>query len=193
MTLNSGNNKTMKNINSKIIGKLTQDEQLDTFWVSQAQAIPFFEGIKLPVTYISNASETIEVFIEDADKAIQNFLQFVTNDRLNITEYAYENCKEFVEAVNEDWLNKLLEQLVDKKSIWNHIEPTQIYVERRYYHDKDVYVSIACECEWEQEHGLQFVFRQGKKLTRVSTQDGHLTEADAWGISDSEDKLLSAF
>ena len=180
-------------MNSNIIGTLTQNEQLDTFWKSEPRAIPFFEGIKLPITYISNPLETIESFIKDADKAIRNFLQLETHDRLTISEYAYENCKEFVEAVNEDWLNELLEQLVDKKSIWNHIEPTQIYVERRHYHDKDIYVSIACECEWEQEHGLQFVFRQGKKLTRVSTQDGHLTEADAWGIPDSEDKLLSAF
>ena len=52
---------------------------------------------------------------------------------------------------------------------------------------------MACECEWEQEHGLQLVFRQGKKLTRVSDQDGHLTKADAYGIPDNEDKLLSAF
>ena len=56
---------------------------------------------------------------------MRNFLQLEIHDRLTISEYAYDNCKEFVEAVNEDWLNEFLEQLVDKKSIWNHIEPTQ--------------------------------------------------------------------
>lgn len=50
-----------------------------------------------------------------------------------------------------------------------------------------------CECDWEEEHGLQLVFRQGKKLTRISDQDGHLTEADAYDKPDEEDELLSKF
>jgi len=52
---------------------------------------------------------------------------------------------------------------------------------------------VACECDWEPEHGLQLVFRQGRKLTRISAQDGHLTEADAYDKPDEEDELLSKF
>ena len=37
------------------------------------------------------------------------------------------------------------------------------------------------------------MFRQGKVLTRVSHQDGHLTDADAFDKADSEDLLLSRF
>jgi hypothetical protein len=40
---------------------------------------------------------------------------------------------------------------------------------------------------------LQLVFRQGRQLTRVSGQDGHLTHADAYNVPDSEDALLSSF
>ena len=64
---------------------------------------------------------------------------------------------------------------------------------RRAYQEQDIYVQVACECDWEQEHGLQLVFRQGKKLTRISDNDGHLTEADAYGKPDEEDELLSKF
>lgn len=52
---------------------------------------------------------------------------------------------------------------------------------------------MVCNCDWEYEHGLQFVFRQGRVLTRVSAEDGHLTEADAYDKPDSKDKLLSQF
>lgn len=31
---------------------------------------------------------------------------------------------------------------------------------------------ISCECEWENEHGLQLIFKDGKSLTRVSSVDG---------------------
>lgn len=54
-----------------------------------------------------------------------------------------------------------------------------------------LYVQVACACEWE--HGLQLAFRQGKKLTIISDQDGHLTEADAYDIPDEDDELLSRF
>lgn len=37
------------------------------------------------------------------------------------------------------------------------------------------------------------MFRQGKKLTRISDQDGHLTEADAYDKPDEEDELLSHY
>ena len=80
-----------------------------------------------------------------------------------------------------------------EKEIWKFVHPQEIYVTRRSYNDCDIYVQITCECDWEQEHGLQLVFRQGRKLTRVSEQGGHLTEADAFDIPDSEDNLLAQF
>lgn len=49
----------------------------------------------------------------------------------------------------------------------------------------------TCGCEWEEEHGLQLVFKEGKKLTRISGYDGHITAADAYDIPDEQDELLS--
>ncbi|MGK0365192.1 MAG: hypothetical protein ACI85O_002257 [Saprospiraceae bacterium] len=48
-----------------------------------------------------------------------------------------------------------------------YVYPQDIYVTRRHQSDKDIYLNIDCECEWEQEHGLQLVFRQGKQLTKI--------------------------
>jgi hypothetical protein len=99
----------------------------------------------------------------------------------------------FLDAVDFDRADEPLRQITGKNQIWNFIYPTQIYVTRRPYQAPDMYVQIACECDWEQEHGLQFVFKEGKKITRISDQDGHLKEADAYGKPDEEGELLSKF
>lgn len=38
-----------------------------------------------------------------------------------------------------------------------------------------LHVVLGCECAWEPEHGLQLVFRDGRRLTRISQFDGDLT------------------
>jgi hypothetical protein len=49
-----------------------------------------------------------------------------------------------------------------------------------------VYVSVGCECDWEVEHGLQIVFRDGATVTKVGPFDGHLTNASAHARDDLE-------
>jgi hypothetical protein len=57
-------------------------------------------------------------------------------------------------------------------------EPT---VARDPYSDRHVYVSLECECDWEPEHGLQIVFRDGRTVTKVGPCNGHLTNSAAYG------------
>ena len=52
---------------------------------------------------------------------------------------------------------------------------------RRPHGDELVYISLACSCEWEQEHGLQIVFKQGLYINKVGPYNGHLTNSDAYG------------
>ncbi|GAA3542286.1 DUF6985 domain-containing protein [Kribbella ginsengisoli] len=40
--------------------------------------------------------------------------------------------------------------------------------------DGRVYVSLECECDWEPEHGLQLVFRDGAVLTKAGRYDGEV-------------------
>lgn len=57
-----------------------------------------------------------------------------------------------------------------------------ILVYRRAHGDVEdgVYFSLECNCDWEAEHGLQLVVRDGTKITKVGAYDGHLTNADAF-------------
>lgn len=182
-----------KEIISKIIGRLKQEDSFADWWKSEEIAVPFFDNDKLMITFMDFESEHDKTFIDEADQALTNFLKLNAVDRNLISELAYKNCVEFLDAVENDEADEPLRQIKKKNEIWNFIQPTEIYVTRRPYKDQDIYVFIACECDWEQEHGLQLVFRQGKQLTRISDQDGHLTEADAYDKPDEEDELLSRF
>jgi hypothetical protein len=41
--------------------------------------------------------------------------------------------------------------------------------------DNDFYASYECNCDWEGEHGLCIVLKNGLAITRVGKFDGHLT------------------
>ena len=180
-------------ITSQVLGELTQDENFSNWWKSKAIKFPFFDSMRLPVIYMDFDPDHDPDFLQEADNALTNFLTLNPADRNSISELAYKNCIDFLDAIGFDESYESLRNLVEQNEIWKLIHPSEIYVTRRPYKEQDMYVQIACACDWEQEHGLQLVFRQGKKLTRISDQDGHLTEADAYGKADEEDELLSKF
>lgn len=182
-----------KEIISKTIGSLKQDESFSDWWKSTEIEIPFMDNEKLTITFMDFEPEHDTAFIEESDQALENFLKLTVDDRNLISELAYKNCMDFLEAVGYDEDDEPLWKIKNPQEIWNFVQPAEIYVSRRSRRDEDIYVQIVCECDWEQEHGLQFVFRQGKQLTRISSQDGHITEADAYDTPDSEDELLSKF
>ena len=180
-------------VTSKVIGQLVQDENFSDWWNSEKIEIPFFDKEKLTIRFMNFEPERDLTFLEETDQALTNFLKLKIEDKKSISELAYKNCMEFLDEFEFDEVDNCFRQIEKKDDIWNFIHPTEILVSRRPYNDQDIYVLIACECDWEKEHGLQLVFRQGRKLTRISDQDGHLTEADAYDKPDEEDELLSKF
>jgi Domain of unknown function (DUF6985) len=71
--------------------------------------------------------------------------------------------------------------IASPSDVWTHVQlGKEPIVSRRASGDKAIYVSIECNCEWEPEHGLQLVFRNGNQLVKVGPYDGHLTHADAY-------------
>ncbi|RDH43718.1 hypothetical protein B9G39_09845 [Zooshikella ganghwensis] len=54
------------------------------------------------------------------------------------------------------------------------------------YGDKAIYISLSCECDWEEEHGLLLVFKEGRYINKLGGYDGHLTNSDAYGDKNLE-------
>lgn len=183
----------MNQILSQVVGPLIQDETFPDWWKGQEVRIPFLDERKLPIVFMNFEPDADKTFVSEADQALTNFFGLNTFYRESISHLVYKNCKDFLDDVGFDESDQALVDIEDENQIWRFVYPTEVYVTRRPYAEQDMYVQLVCECDWEQEHGLQLVFRQGKKLTRVSSQDGHLTEADAYDKPDEEDELLSKF
>src|SRR5690606_3451311 len=131
-------------IQSQVIGKLIQEEDLDEWWRSQPVSIPFFDGKALDIVF---ANLDIDTDIPDADEALRNFLNLTISDRKNITHLVYKNCMDFLEAVGYEEEDKHLWNIKGKEKIWQYVYPTEIFVKRRTNEDKDIYVLVACDCE----------------------------------------------
>lgn len=162
-------------ITSQVIGQLIPGD-CDDWWESTEIAIPFFDDKKMIIIFSGLESETDKQFIEDADKALKSFLNLNYKNRLAISPFAYKNCMDFLNLVGFDQVDEKLRGIKKEEEIWDFINPTEIFVSRSgNIEDKNMYVQVTCSCGWDEEHGLQFVFQQGEKLSKVSSQDGHLT------------------
>jgi hypothetical protein len=99
--------------------------------------------------------------------------------------YVFANYAEMKAALSAEDLDCDIASAADE---WPHVHPKEIFVSRR-RQDRAIYVQIFAECDWEPEHGLQIVYRNGRLLSRVSDQDGHRTHTDAYGLPESEDRI----
>ncbi|MCW3125117.1 MAG: hypothetical protein JWO03_775 [Bacteroidetes bacterium] len=180
-------------IESQVIGQLTQEKTFPDWWTSDKIAIPLFDGQKLAITFMDFMPDDDAAFIPDADDALRSFLSMPVNSKQLYSNEVYRNCTDCLNELSDNDIPESVKNIKHENEVWKFVHPTEIYVTRRHRRDQDIYIQVACECDWEEEHGLQLVFRQGKKLTRVSAQDGHITEADAYDIPDEEDELLSQF
>ncbi|HUT61545.1 MAG TPA: hypothetical protein VNA25_27205 [Phycisphaerae bacterium] len=165
------------------LGKLTPDEDIEEWLASRPVSVPFFEG--LPLRFVFNGMAEDDGQHEYVE-AYTNFMTLTREDRKHASACVYRNYQEFVAAVGPEDVSC---HIASAEDVWKHVRPTEIFVARRHRRDRKVYVQITAECDWEREHGLQIVYREGKTLSRVSDQDGHLTHTDAYDLPEDEDRI----
>ncbi len=127
----------------------------------------------------------------DFHNAICNFINLTDDDLKNTEPYIHQYYKDYFNLNHE---REKVVQIQHPKEIWDFITPGfEIYISRRYHGDKKIYISIECNCEWESDHGLQLVFRDGNQICKVSPFDGHLTNSDAYADSSLENVIYVPF
>jgi len=166
------------------LGELTTDESVPEWLVSREVEVPYFPGAKLK--FILEDVEGDDRPDEFA-AAVARFFALATRDRDHAAPYVFTFYRQICEALGDDEIEARITSPAD---VWKHVHPTEIHVSRRHRADKKVYVQITAECDWEPEHGLQIVYREGCELKRVSMQDGHLTHADACAVPESQDRIV---
>lgn len=154
---------------SKLLGKLKPDEFGD-IWEAKPVAVPYFDG-KPVETQLFNVSARD---VADIDAAMKNFLALGKGDRAAAAPLVLANCHDFLEAVGaETDEDQQMEAITDASGIWRFVDCKMLQITRDETEGKpSIYVALICDCAWEQEHGLQIVYRNGDELGRVSAQDG---------------------
>ena len=166
------------------LSNLRTDVDIPEWIVSDPLAVPYLADCNVP--FILNGVDDDER-PEDFVSAVARFVALTVADRDAATPHVYRNFTAFRDAVGPDDVDITV---TDPRDIWKHVNPTAIHVSRRHRRDRSVYVQIVAECDWEVEHGLQIVLRDGHILSRVSDQDGHLTYADAYDVPEEQDRIM---
>lgn len=135
--------------------------------------------VSAPISVKVLSGERCEISVEgyDGDEdqeafhgAIANFLSIeppvLDEAESSIFQY-YQDCSSYVPELT----------IRSPDEVWRYIEFGDVMVSRDLSGDRGIYVSIACRCDWEEEHGLQIVFRNGAEVNKVGPYDGHLTNA----------------
>jgi hypothetical protein len=124
--------------------------------------IPYFDNKKLKILFVD---AKYQEYLLGADDVLQTFLKLDRNDRLKdsqMVKYYYDETLKF-------GYTKSL-GVKGPEDIWNFVYPSEILIDQE--ENGDFYLVVSGECDWEEEHGLQLVFKNGQKLTKASGHDG---------------------
>ena len=165
----------METLEISSVGKLQIHPDVEEWVISEPISVPFCGGKELRFTFQGDL-ESDEDFLIESNKTIERFLKFDDSEKSKLTTPIYENylqTKHFYDS--QGWALPTLE-LNNESEIRNYVYPQEIFICRGDINAKSLYILVVCECEWEQEHGLQLVFKNGIELSRVSNIDYSPTE-----------------
>ena len=186
-------------MNSSVVGELIKDPEIAEWRNSkdlltkQAVATPFFEYKEIIYRFAFDQNEDLTV--ESADQVLKIFFKPNAFLKSQVAENVFENWTAFNQATGylegietynavqnrPEWMEHALqnclrlEKLTEPKKAWEFIYPSEIIVTKdRDKKNEGIFIQIYCKCDWEVEHGLQIILKNGNELVRVSAQDGNL-------------------
>ncbi len=153
-------------MNSKIVGQLNPTDYDPDFFESKPFPMPYFENKELKVGFVEAKHQP---YLNSADKVLKNFTKLNSIDRTDNSGMVHHY---YSETLKHGYTSQL--DVKTAKDIWNFVTPTEIII---HWDEKgDFYLCVSCECEWEKEHGLQLVFKNGQILIRASGHDEHFAD-----------------
>jgi Domain of unknown function (DUF6985) len=163
------------------LGEVTKDDRFGWYY-SKPIPVPMFGGKQCRIV--------LERYDEDERKedfhvAIANFLSGSPTVLREADEALFRYYKDF-----EEWWLEDDNQPIKPADAWQHVRlGSEPIVCRRPYGDKGIYISVECGCDWEEEHGLQLVLKNGLKVNKLGGYDGHLTNSDAFADDSLENVI----
>ncbi|HTD04680.1 DUF6985 domain-containing protein [Undibacterium sp.] len=165
------------------LGRLSKDAELDDWLISAPVAVPYLGGAELE--FVLEGMEG-DAQPQEFATAVANFL---AKGKVEQTLAAPHILEAYAAAVAAMAPQKPACTIDNDSDVWQHVQAEEVRVCRRQQGDRKVYVQVVADCDWDHEHGLQLVFREGGSLSRVSLFDDHLTYSDAYGLPEDMDRI----
>lgn len=162
------------------LGHCEQDDDEDIFYSD----IKTIKGLNAECEFI------VEGYVEDTMKEDfhQAIKHFIALKKLQLKDAEPHLLAYYQDTVAHHPAPGDIPTITQAADVWSHIDfGFEVTVRRRADGDRAVYLSFECNCDWEPEHGLQLVFKNGNVIAKLGPFDGHLTNADAYGDPALED------
>jgi hypothetical protein len=163
-------------MNDPLLGPLEYDDAHDG-WVSAPRAIPVLGNHECFFALVAYPEDPRP---DELRAAIQNLLAAGPSLLSAALPHLLAYRKDMLSLYPPDEEHPL--DLQPPDAIWSHVQFGEtFYVRRRADGDVEdgIYLSLECECDWEPEHGLQLVIRNGQMISKLGPFDSHLTNTDA--------------
>ena len=150
------------------LGELQQAD-FDDWHRSEPIAVPVLDGesCKFVVEGIEKDDRPADFSV-----AIENFLAASPEILEAVKDDLFAYYTDYAAAVGiEDWDD--FEPIESADDVWSRVDlGDEPHVVRESSNGK-IYISLECNCDWEEEHGLQLVFEEGRRVSKLGEYDGH--------------------
>ncbi|WP_442800635.1 DUF6985 domain-containing protein [Roseobacter sp. MH60115] len=137
--------------------------------------LPLFDGASVDLD--SNAAALSPA----AAEALRRFTQMTPADRLATTPHVHAYYRDMHMHADGAWIDENMTAPAHPADIWAHVRPLALTITSRPPRpgtDPIPYVILEANCDWEDEHGLQLVWKEGRDLVRVGEYDGKPLHAE---------------
>jgi len=131
------------------------------------------------VPYFDGAAITLNTEVDGIAHVLDAFLTLDSTHRLTDSRHVFAYYQDYRSGA--DWLDAIMAVPDHAQDIWKHVTPGPVYLEQGRRDDTSWYVVMEAECDWDVEHGLMMVWRNGTTLCKVGGYDSHLTNVNAFG------------
>lgn len=148
----------------------TVEPDFDRIWTAEPLVVPAFSDQALAVRLTDiEASDA-----ERIERVVETFLDRAAENRAAASQPALDQALSFIQLVGRtDHVARRILAMGDSSCIWQFVKPMEIEIVRRDADGEPSFdVVLLCDCEWDEEHGLEFVYREGGTLAQVDEQGG---------------------
>ena len=104
---------------------------------------------------------------EQSERYIETFLNWGEDLFKKLQNSSYKYCQDFQDAIGE-----VNVEINSSAEIWNHCDPVRIYFESYIQDPSSTFIDIELNCDWEEEHGMQWLIKNADKPIFVGAYDG---------------------